>query len=524
MSASSTSNPLSPPRPAAERLSPGAGSIVVGKFELIELVGQGGMGSVWTAKHLSLGVDVAIKFIDAETPELRSRFAHEAQAVARIQSPHVVHVHDFGTDEGGRPYIAMELLRGEELGVRLDREGRIPLSEVEQVLGQAAKGLGKAHQAGVVHRDIKPDNIFLVDDEDGFLVKLLDFGIAKIDVLGSSVHHKTSTGSLMGTPLFMSPEQVMGSRKLDSRSDLYSLAVVAYRALTGVVPHDAPALGELIVNISTKPPPPPSSILELPASLDEFFAKALAKEPADRWSTAREMSDAFSHAARGESLATLPVSSPGRSEISREMSRERLLGGSGPPSSSSPLSLVGTSPAIITPAASALSPLTVTAAPVPSPKSVAVGPLDAKEHQGLSSTAHAQTLPNVSAPPPAKSRAGFAAGTFLLVAGLAAAAFFLRPTPTEERLAKSGPLLDPSFASGAPAASAPLGSGVVIGIPDVPDAPASAAPQPPPVASAAPPGKTATPTKPPPAGKRRWQPGGKRGTNKAGRGSDAGTP
>jgi eukaryotic-like serine/threonine-protein kinase len=451
--------PNSTPQPPSDPDGrPGPGSIVAEKFELIKLVGQGGMGSVWTAKHLSLGIEVALKFIDIDTPELRSRFAHEAQAVARIQSPHVVQVHDFGNDEAGRPYIAMELLLGEELGVLLDREGRMALPVVDRVVAQAAKGLGKAHQAGVVHRDIKPDNIFLVPDDDGFLVKLLDFGIAKIDTLGSAVHHKTTTGSLMGTPLFMSPEQVLGSRKLDNRSDLYSLAVVAYRAITGTVPHDAPALGELIVNISTKPAPPPSTYVPVPPTLDAFFERALAKDADHRFGTAREMADAFSLACRGESFSHIPPPAP---------SQPDFPGGVLPPESSATMAvsaLLASSPSSTTLSASLSNRLDTLPAPSPAPSRPVA--LSTREDRPLfSSTAHAQTLPNIAAPPPAsnKSWVGIALALIIAAGSIAVAVMVTREPPPDEHLAKSN-VVDgtaPSVSASASGSASPS-----LGIPD----------------------------------------------------------
>ncbi len=199
-------------------MSPGGalaeGYVVSDRFQLTRLLGRGGMGSVWVARHLSLNIDVAIKFIDATAgarDDLRSRFAQEARTAARIQSPHVVNILDYGFD-GARPFIAMELLRGESLGVRLARERRLSPATTSTILTQAARGLTRAHALGIVHRDLKPDNLFLCRDDDdpaGLHVKLLDFGIARDDTPLAGAVHRTGTGQLLGTPAYMSPEQAL---------------------------------------------------------------------------------------------------------------------------------------------------------------------------------------------------------------------------------------------------------------------------------------------------------------------------
>jgi eukaryotic-like serine/threonine-protein kinase len=273
------------------------GMVIADRFRLIRLLGQGGMGSVWLAHHLTLSVEVAVKFIDTPagvSAELMSRFTQEAHAAARIKSPHVVQIQDHGTDESGRPYIAMEFLQGEELAQRLDRVGALPLIDVARVVNQTAKGLARAHAAGFVHRDLKPENVFLCDDDDGFLVKILDFGIAKGDSPVGELGHRTGTGQLIGTPMYMSPEQALGSGKVDFRSDLYSLAIVVFRCLTGQPPYDCTGLGELIVNITTQSPPLPSTFrADLPPAIDDWFRRATARAPEGRYGSAKEMADAF---------------------------------------------------------------------------------------------------------------------------------------------------------------------------------------------------------------------------------------
>ncbi|HEU4533200.1 MAG TPA: serine/threonine-protein kinase [Polyangiaceae bacterium] len=276
------------------------GRLIAGRFRLERLLGKGGMGSVWVARHLNLDVDVALKFIDPATEQLddaAQRFAREAMAGAMVKSPHVVNVIDFGADAFGRPYLAMELLQGEELAQRIERWGRLPLADVCHVVVQACRGLERAHAAGFVHRDLKPENIFLVSDDEGFTVKLFDFGIAKALKPLGTVSHQTNVGHIVGTPLYMSPEQALGRADVDHRSDLYSLAVVAFYALTGQVPFLSDALGELIVKVTTHAAPSVRALRsDLPKGLDAWFVRALQKKPAKRFQSAREMADAFARA------------------------------------------------------------------------------------------------------------------------------------------------------------------------------------------------------------------------------------
>lgn len=280
-----------------EVLSPGR--VISGRFRLERLLGRGGMGTVWQAQHLSLETEIAIKFLNAELSQrrdIRSRFAREASSAARIRSPNVVTVLDSGFTEDGLAFIAMELLEGEDLGRRLTRVGRLGLGETCSLVTQVARGLSRAHAAGIVHRDLKPENLFVVPEDDGFSIKILDFGIAK--ALGpEDATHKTDTGQLLGTPTYMSPEQALG-RALDRRSDLYSLAVVAYRCLAGRPPFAHAPPGELIVAVSTRPAPPPSVFNpQLPPEIDAWFEGALAKEPGARsCQTAAELADSFERA------------------------------------------------------------------------------------------------------------------------------------------------------------------------------------------------------------------------------------
>jgi tRNA A-37 threonylcarbamoyl transferase component Bud32 len=274
--------------------------LIAGKYQLKQLLGRGGMGSVWEGVHTTLGTRVAVKFIDAEyanSPEARSRFENEARAAATLRSKYVVEVYDHGVTDDGRPFIVMEYLEGEPLDRRLDRMGRLPAKQTALILQQVCRALTKAHQARIVHRDLKPENIFLVwDDEDGTdIAKVVDFGIAKFTDGSLGPSSATRTGSVLGTPYYMSPEQARGLRSVDFRTDIWSLGVIAYRAIVGTLPFDGEAIGDLLVKLCTAPVPTPSSIApDVPPGFDAFIFRALAREPDHRFQSMQEFSASLS--------------------------------------------------------------------------------------------------------------------------------------------------------------------------------------------------------------------------------------
>jgi serine/threonine-protein kinase len=295
---------------ASALVAPGA--IVAGKYRLDAIIGEGGMGAVWSATHTGLGQAVAIKFISKEfitSPEALRRFDSEAKAAAQLRSRHVVQVFDNGTLEDGTPYIAMELLRGENVHARVHRAGAVPLNEVVEILSQCCRALARAHAAGIVHRDIKPDNIFLTQtEEEGTLVKVLDFGIAKF-ASNPGDHSSTRTGAVLGTPLFMSPEQARGLKTIDHRTDIYSLGLVAYTMLTGNLAFSSESFGDLLVQICTAPLPSLCANAPwLPASMEPWFQRACAREPASRFASAQELADALRAAAGVGRASALPES------------------------------------------------------------------------------------------------------------------------------------------------------------------------------------------------------------------------
>jgi len=297
-----------------------AGQIVAGRFRLERRIGLGSMGSVWGARHLGLNAPVALKFMShalAGDPVALARFEREAQAAARIRSPHVVQVLDHGIDDG-TPFIAMEWLEGEDLGARLRRAGCLSLPEAAGLAVQAARALRAAHEAGVIHRDLKPSNIFLARVDGEEVVKLLDFGVAKVALEPHRpASEATATGALVGTPDYMSPEQVRGSKQLDHRTDLWSLGVILYLALTGKKPFAGESLGEVIIKICTAPITPATTfVVSLPPTVDWFFEVACARDPARRFQSASDMAAAFAALAQGR-----PVPAPGEAPPSvRELS------------------------------------------------------------------------------------------------------------------------------------------------------------------------------------------------------------
>jgi len=279
------------------------------------------MGSVWVADHLTLGTQVAVKFISrdlAAEPQMLTRFQREATAAAQIKSPHVVQVFDNGVTDDGQPYIVMELLHGEDLDVRIERLGRLSLAETLVVVRHTCKALAVAHRLGIVHRDIKPANLFVVDVEGEPFVKVLDFGIAKRRSEPGHVSGLTSTGAMVGTPHFMSPEQVTSSRDAAPSSDLWAVAVVAYSCLLGRRPFEGETVGALAIAINSAHFLAPSMVdPTLPPALDAWFDRALARELADRFASAKELADAF--------VAAVPVAARSlRPQPSFESLRTRI--------------------------------------------------------------------------------------------------------------------------------------------------------------------------------------------------------
>jgi serine/threonine protein kinase len=272
------------------------GSIVTGRYRLERPLAQGAMGCVWVARHLQLDVDVAIKLMApgfAESDEARIRFEREAKASALLKVPNAVHVYDYGI-EAGSPFLVMELLEGEDLAARLRRHGRLSLAATLAVLEPVGKALRRARELGLVHRDLKPGNIFLARHGDEEIVKVVDFGIAKAAAGLGLDAHATRSGALLGSPRYMSPEQVRHSNHLDHRSDLWALGVIAFECVTGQVPFPGDEIGEVLVDVCTAPIPRASAVApDLGPEVDGFFDRALMRDPEQRFQSASELVEAF---------------------------------------------------------------------------------------------------------------------------------------------------------------------------------------------------------------------------------------
>jgi serine/threonine-protein kinase len=277
------------------------GSVLAGRYRLEAVLGHGGMGIVHAALDLERKQAVALKLL---RPELRGRsrallrFERESRAVAEIVSPHVVRVCDAGILEDGTPYLVMERLIGRSLAREVADRGRLPLGEAMRYVAQAARGAAAAHRAGIVHRDLKPANLFLADGPDGPSIKLVDFGISKLAAeLALAV---TATNSSLGTPGYMSPEQLRSAKHVDARTDVWALGVVAYELLVCQLPFRGATTSAVAAAITSREPLLPSSLVtDVPAGLEAVILKALAKEPQMRHATADELAEALSVFASG---------------------------------------------------------------------------------------------------------------------------------------------------------------------------------------------------------------------------------
>ena len=277
----------------------------IGNFQLLRTLGEGGMGVVFEAEHVTMHRRAAIKVLRSELirdEQAIRRFFNEARATNEIRHPGIVQIYDCGTREDGSPWLIMELLEGETLSKRIARLGPMPGADVVALGAQTASVLEAAHRAGIIHRDLKPDNLFIVNNQEtpsGERVKVLDFGIAKLTSTAAAKSMHTQTGVLMGTPLYMSPEQCRGTSKVDARSDIYSFGLILYQMLAGELPFVSDGMGELFDMQMNRPPPP----LErkhpgvIPA-LAEAIYKALKKDPAERFQTMSELQQALVAAIR----------------------------------------------------------------------------------------------------------------------------------------------------------------------------------------------------------------------------------
>jgi tRNA A-37 threonylcarbamoyl transferase component Bud32 len=259
----------------------------VGSYRVDREIGHGGMGVVYVAEHPLIGRKAAVKVLKPDfsrNQEVVNRFFNEARAAARIKHPGLVDVFDFGYNADGSAYIVMEFLDGESLGARLERERKLPQTLILEIGRQTAAALAAAHQQGIIHRDLKPDNLFLVPDAElGIRVKVLDFGIAKLTIDEGAAARQTQTGVVMGTPLYMSPEQGGGAGKVDPRADIYSLGCILFDMACGRPPFIKEGMGETIAAHIYEPPPSPRSIEpSVSPGLEAVILRCLEKEPDKR--------------------------------------------------------------------------------------------------------------------------------------------------------------------------------------------------------------------------------------------------
>lgn len=297
------------------------GDRIDGKYEIKRLLGEGGMGAVYEGENTLIHRRVAIKVLHSDVAALEEavkRFENEAQAAGRIGSDHIVEVLDLGRLDNGDRYMVMEFLKGESLSARIAARGRLSAKEICNIGLQLLEGLSAAHEAGIIHRDLKPDNVFLIAQGKGRtdFVKILDFGISKFNGLGKDFS-MTRTGSVMGTPYYMAPEQARGAKNLDARLDVYAAGVILYEAATGRVPFDGDTFNELLIKIVTEESPAVRTLVpDLDPGLAEIIDRARQKNPDQRFASAREFRDALARWSEGTrngevaTGATLPLTPP----------------------------------------------------------------------------------------------------------------------------------------------------------------------------------------------------------------------
>jgi serine/threonine-protein kinase len=296
---------------AGEEHLPKPGEVLNGKYKIEKIIGKGGMGAVLAAHHELLGERIAIKFLlgeIAQNPEAVARFNNEAKNAFKIQSEHVCRIMDVG-NERGMPFMVMEFLNGEDLSQILEKRGAFPVEEAVDYVLQALEAIAQAHAFGIVHRDLKPANLFLHRRQDGSsIVKVLDFGIAKANTLGDAGgnHNLTSTKSMLGSPLYMSPEQLRSAKNVDARADIWALGVILYELLTGTVPFNGETLGELFIAILEQPPPPVSHKRpDVPQVLSDAVMRCLMRDINQRFLNVAELAQALAPCAPARSFTSV---------------------------------------------------------------------------------------------------------------------------------------------------------------------------------------------------------------------------
>jgi serine/threonine-protein kinase len=272
--------------------------VLAEKYRVERVLGTGGVGMVVAAHHIQLDQKVAIKFLLPEAltnPEAVARFLREARTAVRIQSEHVARVSDVGQLPAGAPYMVMEYLEGGDLADWLSHRGPLPIDQAIDFVLQASVAVADAHALGIIHRDLKPANLFCVRRSDGQLtIKVLDFGISKaVDPFGTADAGLTKTSTVMGTPLYMSPEQMRSTRSVDARTDIWALGVILFELIAGKPPFEGATVMELAINVSNDVPPSLQSFRSVPAELEAVILKCLEKDLSRRYSSVRELAEAL---------------------------------------------------------------------------------------------------------------------------------------------------------------------------------------------------------------------------------------
>ncbi len=282
------------------------GITIDNKYQIVSKLGSGGMGTVYQARRTTIGDTVAVKVLRSDMvadPLAVERFRREAQAAARLKHPNVVAIYDFGVSNQGLLYLVMEMVEGQSLRNLIRQYGSFTASAAFEIINQVCTALGAAHSQGIIHRDLKPDNIIVSETASGWHVKVVDFGIAKLRDQSSTTSSLTQTGMIMGTPRYMSPEQCMGE-EIDARSDIYSLGIILYEMLCGVVPFNSPTTSAVIIQQVTQPPPPLRAINAMISPAVEFVVyHALEKRREARPQTAMAFAQELSAAAKGVAAA-----------------------------------------------------------------------------------------------------------------------------------------------------------------------------------------------------------------------------
>ncbi len=310
------------PRPTEDGFDPLVGSVLAGRYQVVRRIGEGGMGAVYEAKHTLIGKRVAVKVLLEKLvskSDFVARLLQEARLASSIGHENIVDVTDFGTTDDGRSFVVMEFLDGESLAELTIREAPLPIERSLRIARQAASALGAAHAKGIFHRDVKPENIYLIRRADADFVKVVDFGISKAvkpngPDEGAEAYRLTHTGLLLGTPLYMSPEQARGEEDLDHRVDIWALGVMLYECLTGEVPFRANNYLQIISQVLTHTPLPPSQLrpeLGIPDAVEAVVMRAMEKDRARRYQSMGELERDLERLLAGDQNVGLPPADEG---------------------------------------------------------------------------------------------------------------------------------------------------------------------------------------------------------------------